>query len=281
MVSVDGAELFYTTRGEGPPCLVLSTIGTEPYQRLIPPPLRERLRLTFVDLRGGGRSTGDPGDLTFDVLAGDLEAIREDLGVDRLAVLGHSILGALALEYARRRPASVSHVIAVGTPPWGDMTRLAAQSAAFFDEDASEDRKQVLRENLAKLPPDASMGQRMHAHTPMRFFDARFDAVPLFAEAEVKPALLGHLLGRLTPAWDVSADAASLRVPILVALGRYDYTVPHLLWSGVAEALPSATRQVFERSGHHPFFEEPEEFAATVTNWMARPGLRSSPDRAG
>lgn len=57
----------------------------------------------------------------------------------RVAVLGHSILGVLAIEYGRRFPGSVSHVIVVGTPPSGDMALLAAKSAAFFEEDASED----------------------------------------------------------------------------------------------------------------------------------------------
>jgi proline iminopeptidase len=270
IVSVKGAELFYSTRGSGPVCLVLSSIGTKPYERMMPAHLSDRMKLVFVDLRGGGKSTGDPGDLTFDVLADDLEAIRNDLGVERVAVIGHSILGVLAIEYARRRPASVSHVIAAGTPPRGDMASLAATTTEFFERDASEERKRTLRENMAALPAGAPFGRVFLAQTPMRFFDARLDAAPLFAEAEMKPAMLSHLLGDLTRAWDVSADADSLRAPIFLALGRHDYVVPYILWEGVAEKLPNATVQIFERSGHHPFFEEPERFAATVTEWMAR-----------
>jgi proline iminopeptidase len=268
-VSVNGAELYYSTQGSGPTCLVLTGIGTEPYRRLTPPQLTKHLRLVYVDLRGGGRSTGNPSDLTFDVLATDLEAIRRELRVERVAVLGHSILGALAIEYGRRFPASVSHVIVVGTPPTGDMTLLAAKSAAFFEEHASEDRKQLLRDNLSKLPEGASMGESMHAQTPMRFYDARFDAAPLFAEADVKPALLRHIMGTLTPGWSVTAEPHSLRVPIFIAQGRYDFTVPYVLWDGVAEGLPDATLRVFEESGHQPFFEEPEVFADALSDWMA------------
>ncbi len=131
-VTVDGAELFYSARGSGPPCLVPSSIGTRPYERLMPEALSDRLRLVFVDLRGGGRSTGDPGQLTFDVLAADLEAIRADLGLPQVAVLGHSILGILAIEYAQRCPEHVSHVIAVGTPPpgtWAGWRRRARRSS--------------------------------------------------------------------------------------------------------------------------------------------------------
>src|SRR5262245_40877888 len=143
-----GAEIHFTTRGEGPTCLVLSSIGTAPYERQMPAALSARLRLCFVDVRGSGRSGGAVADLTFDVLADDLEAVRRALGVERVAVLGHSMLGVLALEYARRRPASVSHVIAVGTPPSGDMQALQVQGAAFFEQEASPERKQRLRDNL-------------------------------------------------------------------------------------------------------------------------------------
>ncbi len=143
-VSVRGAELFYSTRGKGPTCLVLSAIGTKPYERQTPRELSDRLRLVYVDLRGAGRSTGEPTDLTFDALADDLEAIRGDLEVERIAVLGHSILGMLAIEYGRRRPASVSHVIAVGTPPSGDLARLSAEAGRFFEQDASEERKRTI-----------------------------------------------------------------------------------------------------------------------------------------
>jgi proline iminopeptidase len=268
-VSVKGAELFYTTRGEGPACLVLSSIGTKPYERQMPAQLSDRLKLVFVDLRGSGRSTGEPADLTFDVLAEDLEAIRADLGVERIAVLGHSILGALAIEYGRRCPESVSHVIAVGTPPSGDMARLSAKGASFFEEDASEERKGILRDNLAKLPPGTPPVQAMFAQTPMRFFDARFDAAPLFAEAEFKPQFFAHLLGTLAPSWDITAGSSPLTVPIFLALGRYDYTVPYTLWDGVAPTLPGVTVQIFERSGHQPFFEEPERFTAALTDWMS------------
>jgi pimeloyl-ACP methyl ester carboxylesterase len=67
VVSVDGAELFYTSRGTGYPCIVPSILGTELLQRLTPPPLTDHFNVVYVDLRGGGRSTGDPADFTFEL----------------------------------------------------------------------------------------------------------------------------------------------------------------------------------------------------------------------
>jgi len=271
-VSVKGADLFYSTRGKGPVCLILSSIGTKPYEIQMPVSLSDRLTLVFVALRGSGESTGEAVDLNFDVLAEDLESIRLALGVQRVAVLGHSILGALAIEYARRCPGTVSHVITVGTPPRGDMNSLVTESRAYFEKNASDERKQILRENLAKLAPDATPDQAMLAQTPLRFFDARFDAKSLFAGAILKPEFFRQLLGPLTAGWDITVNSNSLHSRMFLAQGLHDYVAPHVLWDGIVQSLPDATLHIFERSGHQPFFEEPDRFAESVTAWMGYAG---------
>lgn len=271
-IDVDGAELFVSIRGQGPLLLIPTAIGTAPYETQVPPALRERFRVACVDLRGGGQSTGEAAELTFDRIALDLDAVRRALGDERVVVLGHSMLGMLAVEYARRRPDSVKHAIVAGTPPFGDMTRVAAAADAAFERDASPDRKRVLAANLARLPAGATPGQALFAQTPRRFFDSRLDPAPLFAGAVYRPALLQHLLGVLAPGWNILDAPDPLRTPLFVAHGRHDYVVPQELWSAVVPSLPQARLQIFERSGHQPFFEEPETFTAAVVSWMEATG---------
>ncbi len=271
-VAVEGAQIHVVTRGAGLPCLVLSSIGTRPFEKQLPAQLEQLLQLCFVDLRGSGRSTGEPSALDFDVLAQDLEAVRQALGAERVLVFGHSILGALAVEYARRCPQSVSRLILVGTPPSADMEHLAAAASAFFEQDASQDRKQQLANNLASLPPDPreiSAEQMLLSQTPKRFSNPRFDVAPYFAEAEVNMGFFMHLMGKLTAGWQLPADALAL--PTLLALGRHDYVMPYFSWDGVLDQYPHVTRQLFEHSGHQPFLEEPARFCAVVTAWLAGP----------
>lgn len=273
VVSVNNADLFYTTRGSGVPCIVPCILGAAVYERLTPPPLPEHFQFIYVDVRGSGQSTGDPADLTFDLLASDLDTVRADLGLPRVAVLGFSIIGVFAVEYARRYPDTVSHAILAGTPPRGDLQAMAAASTAFFAADASDVRKAILQENMAKLAPDTPPHQAVYAQTPMRYFDPRFDAAALFAGSTFNPRLFQHLFGTLTPHWDILHDAGSLRTPILLAHGRYDYVVPHTMWDGIADQLPNAQLHLFERSGHQAPFEEPARFAEVVLPWMEASSL--------
>ena len=152
------------------------------------------------------------------------------------------------------------------------VTVSVLQDVLLLEADASDERKTILRDNYAKLPPGTPPAQAIFAQMPMRFFDPRFDARPLFAESEVRPQLFEHVLGPLTAQWDAAAGMTSLRAPILVAHGRYDYVSPHTMWKGIVDAMPGVTMHLFERSGHQPFFEEPERFVEVVREWMARAG---------
>lgn len=267
-VRVDGADLHVTQRGQGPMCLVPCSIGTAHFE-LLTARLADRFTIVCVDPRGGGRSTGHAADLTFDLLARDFEAVRTAVGVPRWWVLGYSILGSLAIEYARRCPETVSHVVVTGTPPHGDMARVVQAGMAYVAAAASAERQQIFAANMAALPPGTDPRMAVPAQTPLRFYDARFDVTPLYAVAEVKPALFSQLMGPLTSGWDVTVGAP-LRVPLLVAHGKHDYVVPHTMWDDVLPKLATATFELFEHSGHQPFFEEPQRFAEVVTEWMSR-----------
>jgi proline iminopeptidase len=278
-VPVSGAELHvsipFAADASARVCLVPSGMGTRPYEKQLPASLARVLQPVLVDLRGSGQSTGNPVDLSFDVLAQDLDSVRQAIGAEQVVVLGHSIMGALAVEYARRKPRSVSHLVLVGTPPSADMAALAARSAAFFEQHASPERKQALAQNLASLPSDPrerTPFAYMLAQTPQRFFDARRDVAPLFEGAAFSMAFFTHLMGKLTPGWDI--QSAPLDTPLLLALGRHDYTVPHVVWDGVweslAERVPRARRELFQSSGHQPFCEEPERFTTAVREWLAQ-----------
>ncbi len=57
IVSVEGADLWFAARGEGPTCLVLTGIGSGPYEAQTPRALTDRFRLVYVELRGSSGSS--------------------------------------------------------------------------------------------------------------------------------------------------------------------------------------------------------------------------------
>ncbi len=99
--SINGTELYYTTVGEGLPCLVMhGGLGFD--HTVLHPwldPLGDTLHLIYYDHRGNGRS-GRPSRETHThaQFAADAEALAAYLGFERVAVIGHSYGGFIALE---------------------------------------------------------------------------------------------------------------------------------------------------------------------------------------
>lgn len=76
----------------------------------------KRFTLVFYDHRCNGRSEGAPvSSMTWENLTADVDALRERLGFERWAVLGHSFGGHVALEYALRYPDRLSHLVLLDT----------------------------------------------------------------------------------------------------------------------------------------------------------------------
>ena len=73
-------------------------------------------------------------------------------------------------------------------------------------------------------------------------------------------------------AWrlDYRQRLAEVRAPTLVTAGRFDPQMPPACAIELADRVRSARLAMFERSGHYPFVEEPEEFWATVSGFLRR-----------
>ena len=90
--------------------------------------LADRFTLVFYDHRCNGRSVGAPvSSMTWENLTADADALRERLGFERWAVLGHSFGGHVALEYALRYPDRLSHLVLLDTAAH---SRWSQQNAA-------------------------------------------------------------------------------------------------------------------------------------------------------
>lgn len=77
--------------------------------------------MAFLDVRhfAETHASFSPDGITLDTYTDDIEAVRRKLGFQQLVVIGHSHNGNLSLEYAKRFPSRVSHVVLIGSPARG------------------------------------------------------------------------------------------------------------------------------------------------------------------
>ncbi|MDO8473570.1 MAG: alpha/beta hydrolase [Dehalococcoidia bacterium] len=119
-VDTGEVKLYYEDEGEGLP-LVVHHGGPDSDHTVICPFLRslsEHVRLVCFDHRGTGKSSApmEGNQFRFDNFVGDVESLRENLGLEQLALLGHSFGSMVAQHYALHSPERLSHLILVSTP---------------------------------------------------------------------------------------------------------------------------------------------------------------------
>ena len=114
---IRGVSLFVKVIGQGYPLLLMHGGPGLDHTSLLPlQPLADQFTLIFYDHRCNGRSEGAAvSSMTLENLTADADALRQTLGFDKWAVLGHSFGGNVALEYALRYPSSLSHLILMDT----------------------------------------------------------------------------------------------------------------------------------------------------------------------
>ena len=115
-VEHEGARLWYAAYGEGPTVVLLhgglGHSGNWGYQ--IPALLAAGYRAIVIDSRGHGRSTRDARPYTYELMADDVLAVMDALGVRRAALVGWSDGACTALTLARRAPERVAGVLFFG-----------------------------------------------------------------------------------------------------------------------------------------------------------------------
>jgi proline iminopeptidase len=273
-------RLRYRTEGRGRPAIVIGSAVY--YPRVFSKNLREHLRLTFLDHRGFAPSPGrvEVTEFALDKLLEDIERARQQLGLGRVAVIGHSGHALMALEYAKKHPAGVSHVIMIGMAP--DLSAASGEAARrYWDESVSPERKAALQENVRRMPDEdlatLPAGPRFIRgyvrNGPRIWYDPRFDSSPFWEGVEINIDMLGYVWGQVFRDIDITQGLSALDSPVFLALGRYDFLIaPPSSWDPIRPKFRDLTVRVFERSGHTPQYEEADLFDAELLGWIEQHG---------
>jgi pimeloyl-ACP methyl ester carboxylesterase len=115
-VTVGGLEMYYERHGSGAPLVLLhGAMGTiESCFAELLPLLARRFELVALELQGHGHTRDIDRPLTYRGMANDTGAVLDALGIQRAALVGYSMGGAVALQLAFDRPELVDRLVFAG-----------------------------------------------------------------------------------------------------------------------------------------------------------------------
>jgi pimeloyl-ACP methyl ester carboxylesterase/DNA-binding CsgD family transcriptional regulator len=253
----DGAKLAYATSGEGAPLVMSATWLTHlehQWRSLAWRPWLEELsgryRVLRHDSRGCGLSDRTLGEITFETWVRDLETVTDAAGLDRFALVGTCWGGPVAMEYARRHPERVSHLVLYGTYARGRLKRN--------DSPGEAERARVLLE-LTRL------GWGREHHEFVQVWAAAFqpggtlEHLRSWCEQQQQATSADNAvrLLQISMDLDVSETARHIKNPTLVLHVERDRMVPIEEGRLLASLIPGSRFVQLDSENHMPLAGEP------------------------
>ncbi|MGD8903541.1 MAG: alpha/beta hydrolase [Anaerolineae bacterium] len=273
-MSIRGVSLFVEVTGQGQPlALMHGGPGADHYSMLALRPLADQFALVFYDHRCNGRSEGAKiQSMTWENLTADADALRQALGFEKWAVLGHSFGGMVALEYALRYPQSLSHLVLAdtcGDTWWVRENAPQILAKRGFHRKTVETAKRYYTGQI-ELDEYTSSFLRL-----ARAFYYRLSPLVLARDMAVglrmksRPEAFLFAARELLKGWTVMDRLGEIEVPTLVLAGRDDFQFPPEHQVELAAGIPDAQLEIIERAGHNAPTERPAEVIQAVRDFFA------------
>jgi pimeloyl-ACP methyl ester carboxylesterase len=269
-ISLHGRSLSYVQAGSGPALLMIHGMaGTCESWRAVVEPLARRYTVIAPDLPGHGDSQPGAGDYSIGSLAAALRDLLITFGHDRATLVGHSLGGGIAMQFAYQFPEITERLVLVSSgglgPEVSPVLRAAALPGAnlFIAATAGPGSTagSVLARGLAAvgLHPNADVAEVARGYASL-------------ADGGRRGAFLATL--RAVVGTDGQRVEAGDRlylaegVPVLIIWGRRDRIIPVSHGEHAREVIADSRLEIFEDAGHMPQLELPGRFVAVLESFL-------------
>ncbi|MGZ4822880.1 MAG: alpha/beta fold hydrolase [Terriglobales bacterium] len=251
-------EISYQMMGEGPDVVLLHPFPADhgvwrPAAAL----LESRYRLVLPDLRAHGESGVGEGPATMEKHAADIARVMDDAGVGKAVLAGESIGGYILFEFWRRMRERVSALILCNTKAGADSEEARANRLRSAEDVEKRGVEPFIESMIPKL-----LGESTRSNRPDLVDAARAMMV------KMTPAGIAATQRGMAARPDSTPTLATMNVPVLIVTGDED------VLTGVAEAellqrhIPGSTLKVVGRAGHYTVFEQHEQAARLVRQFL-------------
>jgi proline iminopeptidase len=286
-IGTGGASLYVRDVGSGPPLIVLHGGPDFDHRYLLPDldRLADAFRLVYYDQRGRGQSAEGvrPDEVSLASEIEDLDRVRRALRLEPAALLGHSWGALLALEYAVRNPARVSHLVLLNPAPVSarDFGLLRKYYAQKLGDDVERQAEMLASAAYREGDPLAVAARyRVHfraALTRPEHFERLLAAMQ---EAFISQGRQGILKARAvedrlfretwqSEDYDLLPKLGALKIPTLVIHGDDDF-IPVDVSVHIAEAIPGAHLVRLSQCGHFSYLECPGDMRRAIDRFFGR-----------
>src|SRR3954471_19256005 len=273
-IVVHGHRRAYVRAGSGPSLLLLHGIGNncQTWTGVIDQ-LAESHTVIAPDLLGHGDSDKPRGDYSIAAYANGMRDLMSVLDIEQATVVGHSLGGGLALQFAYQFPERCERLGLVGSRGLGPELSAGLRAATLPGAEAVLTAlagvSGVLRMGLRVVEDVGRAGgwQRL------RDLAEAGDALLALKDVEARRAFLRTLRGVVDARGQAVTAVDRLylanAIPMLVVWGSRDPIVPAAHAETLRALVPNARVEVFADAGHWPHLDDPDRFCSVLLDFLA------------
>lgn len=266
-IALHGHDVGYTHGGRGEAILLVHGIaGSYDTWDLILSKLAERFYVIAPDLLGHGRSAKPKGDYSLGAYASGLRDLLQVLEVDSVTVVGHSMGGGVAMQFAYQFPRLIERLVLVDSGGLGPEVTPFLRAATLPGADlvlsvATSDRVTRMMSPLVRagLTIKPSIGHVVDHLAALKDRETRRAFV-----TTARTVL--DVQGQRIDARDRLYLASSL--PTLIVWGERDRFIPVAHGKEAHALVPGSKLELFAGAGHFPHRDDPERFVAVVGDFI-------------
>jgi proline iminopeptidase len=288
-VDANGVMIFYETFGKGEPLMIVHGGPGATHDYFLPYllPLARNNRLIFIDERGSGRSQKieKTSDYTVENMVEDVEAVRKELNLGKISLLGHSYGGVLAQAYALKYQENLTHLVLCSTfhstkqmnEVFKKMlkkmtpelrTRIEKmEKAGLFGHGKDFEKNRYTAEYMI-----ASWGEGYFPYLYQNHPDPNYDPIAngntawdLYREmwgSDGEFIIDGNL-----KSVEYADRLSAIKVPTLITAGDNDECDPSLSRE-MNGKIAGSKLVIFPKSGHMTFVDQPALFISTIDDFI-------------
>ncbi|HTJ41756.1 MAG TPA: alpha/beta fold hydrolase [Kofleriaceae bacterium] len=270
--TIHGYRRAFVHVGRGPALLLVHGIGDrhDTWRPLIAELARDHT-VVAPDLLGHGRSDKPRADYSVGGYANAMRDLLTVLGIERATVVGHSLGGGIAMQFAYQYPERCERVALVATGGVGREVHPLLRVAAAPNADL------VLP--LLRLRATRAIGRALFHVLEKLDTDLGIDRVDLDRVFSALPDVVSRraFVRTLRAVVDWRGQHVTLLdrcylaqgMPILLVWGTRDAIVPFAHARIAHAAMPGSRLEVFEGAGHYPHRTDPVRFMAVLRDFLA------------
>lgn len=269
--SIHGSRVAYRVAGDGPAIVLIHGMaGSSETWLPIMSEVARCGRVLAPDLLGHGASAKPPGDYSLGALAAGLRDLLVTLGHDRASIVGHSLGGGVAMQFAYQFPERCERLVLVSSGGLGREVSPLLRALAFPGSEyilAAGCAPSLLNAGTAVVGWLRKLGLR-----PVPAAAEIWRSYSSLGDPETRAAFI-HTLRTVV---DVGGQRVSARdrlylasgVPTLIVWGDRDPFIPVAHAHAAHEAMPGSRLEIFDDAGHYPHRDAPEAFAGLLADFI-------------